>query len=203
MRGVCQLKRIVRDTSWLMEALSAARDVGAPDWLIGAGAVRSAVWDWLHSFNKPSPLADIDVAFFDSADLSPDRDRMVERALVERLPGVPWEATNQAAVHEWFPEVFGYDVEPLNSTADGVATWPETATSVGMRLEDDDELAIVAPLGLDDLLGLVHRRNPARVSVEEYERRLVTKRIAERWPQAKIVAASRVDSPHCERNPTE
>jgi hypothetical protein len=31
---------------------------------------------------------------------------------------------------------------------------------------------IVAPLDLDDLLGLVHRINPARVSIEEYERRL-------------------------------
>jgi hypothetical protein len=37
---------------------------------------------------------------------------------------------------------------------------------------------------------LVHRRNPTRVSVEEYERRLATKRIAERWPKVKIVAAS-------------
>jgi uncharacterized protein len=59
-----------------------------------------------------------------------------------------------------------------------------------MRLGKADELTIVAPLGLDDLLGLVHRRNPTRVSVEEYERRLATKRIAERWPRVRIVAAS-------------
>jgi hypothetical protein len=34
---------------------------------------------------------------------------------------------------------------------------------------------------------MVHRRNPARVTVEEYERRLATKRIAERWPRVTIV----------------
>ncbi len=173
-----------------MEALIAATEVAAPDWPIGSGAMRNAVWDRLHGFNKPTPLADIDPAFFDPTDLSPERNRRVEEVLLERLPGVPWEAQNQAAVHVWFPKVFGYEVEPLSSTADGVGTWPETATSVAVRLEDDDELVVVAPLGLEDLPGQVHRRNPARASVEEYERRLATKRIAERWPRVRIVPAS-------------
>jgi hypothetical protein len=34
---------------------------------------------------------------------------------------------------------------------------------------------------------MVHRRNPRRVSVEEYQRRLASKRIAERWPRVTIV----------------
>ena len=73
------------------------------------------------------------------------------------------------------------------STADAVATWPETATAVALRLTHDDRLVVEAPCGLGDLLGMVHRRNPRRVSVEEYRRRLATKRIAERWPRATIV----------------
>jgi uncharacterized protein len=172
-----------------MEALVAARHVGAPDWLIGAGAVRNAVWDRLHGFAEPTPLADIDVAFFDPADLSSEREGQVERSLREELPGAPWEARNQAGVHLWFPKKFGYHVEPLASIANAIETWPETATAVGLRLHDDDELLIVAPLGLDDLLGMVHRRNPARVSIEEYERRLKTKRIAQRWPRVRIIKA--------------
>jgi hypothetical protein len=125
--------------------------------------------------------------FFDPADLSPERDTRVEHALRDRAPGIPWESKNQAAVHLWYPERFGYDVEPLTSSADGVATWPETAVCVGLHLDGRDRLSIVAPYGLDDLLGLVHRRNPRRVSVHEYERRLRDKRIAERWPNATIV----------------
>ena len=89
-------------------------------------------------------------------------------------------------MHLWYAARFGYEVPALASTADAVVTWPETATSVGARLEQDDTMTIVAPVGLDDLLGLVHRRNPARVSVDEYERRISTKRIAERWPRARI-----------------
>ena len=172
-----------------MRALEAAREVDAPDWLIGAGAVRTAVWDRLHGFDRPPELADVDLAFFDPHDLSRERDAQVEQQLRAELPSLPWEARNQAAVHLWYPRRFGQAVAPLASSADGVATWPETATAVGLRLARDDSLVVEAPFGLDDLLGMVHRRNPSRVTVEEYERRLATKRIAERWPRATVIPA--------------
>jgi uncharacterized protein len=182
-----RLEEIVRGTPWLMDALRAARKLDAPDWVIGAGALRTAVWDRLHGFAAPSPVNDVDVAFFDPRDLTPERDRAVEDGLRGVLPTVEWDAKNQAAVHLWYERRFGFPVEPLRSTAAGVATWPETATAVAVRLEPDDSLTIVAPLGLDDLLGLVHRRNPRRVSVEEYRRRLACKRILERWPRVTVV----------------
>ncbi len=168
-------------------SLAAAREVDAPDWLIGVGALRTVVWDRLHGFEQPNDVADIDLAFFDAADLSPERERAVEDALRAELPDAPWDAKNQAAVHLWYPEKFGNEVEPLGSSAEAVATWPETATCVGLRLTGDDRLELVAPHGLDDLLGLVHRRNPVRVSVEEYERRLRTKRIRDRWPRVRVL----------------
>jgi hypothetical protein len=182
-----RLEEIVRSTSWLMRALEAARDVDPPDWLIGAGAVRAAVWDRLHGYDAPTPIADIDLAFFDPTDLSEEREHQVEGCLRDALPSAPWDAKNQAAVHLWYRDKFGYTVDPLHSSADGVATWPETATAVGLRLTEDDALTVCAPFGLDDLLGLVNRRNPRRVSVEEYERRLRDKRISERWPQVRVV----------------
>lgn len=187
MSQATDVERIVRSTPWLMDALAAAREVDAPDWLIGAGAVRTVVWDRLHGFDEPTELADVDLAFFDPGDLSRERDRAVERALRELRPDTPWDAKNQAAVHLLYPAKFGYEVEPLDSTAAGVATWPETAACVAIRLEADDRMTIVAPHGLDDLLGLVHRRNPARVSPDEYERRLRTKRITERWPHVRVL----------------
>lgn len=189
MSGAERVEAIVRGTPWLMDALRAAREVDAPDWLIGAGAIRTAVWDHLHGFDQATEVADVDVVFFDPGDLSPERDRQVEAHLRERSPEIPWDAKNQAAVHLWFPAKFGREVAPLASAADAVATWPETATCVAVRLEHDDTMTVVAPHGLDDLLGLVHRRNPVRVSVEEYERRLRVKRIAERWPRARIQRA--------------
>jgi hypothetical protein len=177
MSGAARVEAIVRDTPWLMDALHAAREVNAPDWVIGAGAVRTAVWDRLHGFTEP---------FFDPDDLSRARDEAVESALRELRPDVKWDARNQAAVHLWYPARFGYKVPPLTSTKDGIASWPETATCVGVRLEDDSSVTVVAPLGTGDLLDMVYRRNPVRVSVEEYDRRLRVKRIAERWPRVRI-----------------
>src|SRR5215213_6166300 len=185
MDGAQRLTEIVRSTPWLVRALEIARDVDAPDWLLGAGAIRTAVWDHLHGVE--TPVADVDVVFFDPHDLSPEREVRVEQALADRAADVPWDAKNQAAVHLWYPRRFGYEVEPLTSSADAVGTWPETATAVALHLGADDRLTVVAPCGLDDLLGLVHRRNPRRVSVAEYERRLASKRIADRWPRVTVI----------------
>src|SRR6266542_3022749 len=55
------------------------------------------------------------------------------------------------------------------------------------RLDPGEQLLVVAPWGLADLLGIVCRRNPRRVTVEEYRRRVAAKRIAERWPGVTIV----------------
>ena len=150
--------------------------------------LRDLVWDRLHGQSRPAPPRDVDLAFFDPTRLDRARDAEVEQALAARLPGVPWDAKNQAAVHTWYGRVFGVrPVAPLRSAADGVATWPETATAVAVRLLDDDRLLVVAPCGLEDLFGLVCRRNPRRVTVDHYHRRLHDKRIAERWPRVEIV----------------
>lgn len=80
-------------------------------------------------------------------------------------------------------------MEPLTSSADGVGTWPETASAVAVRFNADEHIDIVAPCGLEDLFELRWRRNPRRVTIAEYQRRLATKRIAERWPLASVFEA--------------
>ncbi len=220
---VRRLAALVRSSPWMMAVLRAVRDCDPPDWWVGGGVLRDLVWDLLHrgAFD-PGLVKDVDVAFFDPTDLRPERDDELERALAARLPGVRWDAKNQAAVHTWYPRRFGVAVEPLASAADGVATWPETATAVAVRLErpssadakgagphgrrlvatlagpdgrlpvastatPDGRLLVTAAHGLDDLLGMVWRRNPRRVTVAEYRRRLAAKRVAERWPKVAVV----------------
>jgi uncharacterized protein len=186
--GRSRFEEIVRTTPWLVRALEAARDVDAPDWLLRAGALRTKAWDRRHEPADPRPPADVDVGFFDPADLSAQRDAAVEGALCARLGELAWDAKNQVAVHVWYPRRFGLEVEPFARTADAAATFPETAVCVGVRLERDGRLTVVAPYGLEDLLGLVHRHNPRRAPVAEFRRRLRDKRIRERWPPATIVA---------------
>ena len=150
--------------------------------------LRDLVWDGLESGFDPGRVRDVDVAFFDAADLSTERDRRVDRALREIMPAVPWEATNQAAVHTWYEQRFGFEVPPLLSSADGVATWPETATAVAVRLRGDGDLEFTAvPGGIADLMNGVCRRNPRRVDRAEYRRRLERKVVARRWPQVVVI----------------
>jgi hypothetical protein len=181
-----RLCAVLRRAPLIMEALRAAREVDAPDWLISAGAIRDVVWDALHD-RPPGTPRDVDLGFFDPHDLTPARHRAVEEALRARAPQLPWEAKNQAAVHLWYPDKFGFEVPPFRSTAEAVATFPETATCVGIRLLADDELLVVAPHGLGDLLGCVCRHNPTRVSASFYERRVAERHWRSRWPRLRYV----------------
>jgi hypothetical protein len=184
-----RLIELVCSSLVLMRALRAARTVDPPDWLIGSGVIRDRVWDHLHGFAQPTPSKDVDLAFFDPSSLGSERERSVQRAVTAQAPDISWDVTNQAGVHLWYPKVFGLQVPPLASSADGVATWPETATAIAIRLLADDSIQVVAPCGLDDLFGLICRRNPRRVTKEHYRRRVQSKRIAKRWPRVQILDA--------------
>jgi hypothetical protein len=181
------LTALVSGCGWLMELLRAVEEAQLPDAWVGAGVLRDLVWDTrFGSGFDPRNVKDVDVAFFDPADLSPARDDRAEASLRGLRPDVHWDAKNQAAVHLWYPARFGVTVEPLTSSIDGVATWPETATAVAIRL-DSNAIQVASPLGLSDLLCGVWRRNPARVTVEEYNARIERKRPSGRWPGVTVV----------------
>jgi hypothetical protein len=183
------LAALVRANGWLMRVLAAVRDASVPDAWVGAGVLRDLVWGGRYGAGFDATLVrDVDVPFFDPSDLTRANDNRVTARLRERLPEVPWEAKNQAAVHTWYPRKFGGGaVEPLRSIRDAVGTWPETATAVVVRLTADDAIEVCAPLGLDDLLDGVWRRNPRRVSVEASRARLDRHRPHERWPRVTVV----------------
>jgi hypothetical protein len=171
---------------WLMRALAAVAQSKLPDAWIGAGAVRDVVWGQLHGGFDPAGVKDVDVAYFDAGDLSTERDLAAGNAL-GRFAALPWEATNQAAVHTWYDGYFGGDpVPPLRSVHEAIATWPETATCVAVRTGAGG-LEVCAPYGLSDLLAGVWRPNPSRVTPEMSMARLARQRVRARWPQVTIV----------------
>lgn len=182
-----RLMTLARESKWFWPALVAVRSLNLPSWCIGAGAVRNLVWDSLHDFRTASALSDIDVAHFDASDLSGEGDANIQRRLNNVHSNTPWEVTNQAAVHTWFEADFGHPVSPLVSLEDAVASWPEFATSVGLTLREDDSIDVIAPYGLDDLFAMVVRRNPARVSIDTYRKRIEQKQYQKRWPRVTIV----------------
>lgn len=182
-----KLIEIAQGSAWFMDALAAVRQLGLSQWCIGAGAVRNLVWDSLHGKLSPSNLSDVDVAHFDPDDVSAEQDHRLQDRLQVLRPSVPWEVTNQAGVHQWFEGHFGHAVEPLTSLQEAVASWPEFATAVGISLDQDNTLHVIAPHGLEDLFAITVRRNPTRVSIETYRERVAQKRYSERWPMVRVV----------------
>lgn len=170
-----------------MDALRAGQSLRLESWGIGAGALRNLVWDHLHEHQVQSTLSDVDFAYFDVDNLDSARDKELQEILRMRCPGLPWEVTNQAAVHLWFEGYFGHSVQPLESLEAAVASWPEYATSVAVTLTDKFDIRIIAPVGLDDLLSMRVRRNPARVSLDTYRQRTAEKRYRERWPRVTVI----------------
>ena len=184
-----ELTDLIRASRWLMDVLRAVRDASLPDAWVGAGVLRDLVWGERHGPGfRPDRVRDVDVAFYDPQNLSRTNDDRATDHLTDRLPSVPWEAKNQAAVHTWYPHRFGGDpVKFLTGISDAVGTWPETATAVAVRLINTDALQVCAPYGIDDLLNGVWRRNPRRISVAQSRARLVRHDPATRWPGVKVV----------------
>lgn len=172
--------RIIAQDPVGMKQLRAARTLGLPDWCIAAGFVRNRVWDHLHGISPPRAPADIDVLYYDAADLSKETEQGFEARLSAALPA-PWQVRNQARMH------LRKELPQHTSTAHAMTFWLETVTAVGVRLEADDTLTVVAPLGVDDLVGLICRPTDfGRTRLDEYQARIAQKRWRELWPRVRF-----------------
>lgn len=181
-----KLLAILGEHSWFMKALDTVSELHLSNWCVGAGAIRNIVFDYLDG-SSTTPIRDVDVAYFDQSDISEHKDREHEDFLKARMPNLPWEVTNQAAVHLWFKKNFGYPVSPVKSIQEAVGTWPENCTAVAVTRVHKDKYKVYAPCGLEDLFGMVIRRNPARVDVRTYNARISTKQYAQCWKSVKII----------------
>lgn len=184
-----RLAALVAQSDTLMRALQAARSLELASWCIGAGAVRNLVWDHLHGFETEAPSEDIDLVFFDSGQASHEFERALEAKLAATEAGFNWEVVNQATVHLWVTSHANRAGQPFQSLAEGIASWPEVATCVGVTLTESGKIEVIAPYGLTDLFEMVIRWNPTRVSSEVFADRVCRKRFAERWPQVKVLPA--------------
>lgn len=161
-----------------MRLLGRVQALHLPDCWIGAGFVRSAVWDHLHDRVATRPGDDVDVIWFDRERASRAVDRDIEAQLKAVDPAIDWSVKNQARMHRRNND------EPYRSTEDAVSRWPETATAVALRLTVGG-IDIMAPFGLDDLFSLVVRPTPAFAGEKRpvFQRRVQEKRWLERWPR--------------------
>ncbi len=182
-----RLAELLAAEPWMLRALDAVAVSGLPDAWIGAGVIRDLVWGQYHGGFDPAAVKDIDVAYFDPEDLTMERDMTAQDILRGIAADLPWEATNQAAVHVWYHQYFGGPpVESFATVHDAVATWPETATCVAVR-RGPGGVEVCAPHGLADLLDGVWRVNPIRVTPAISRARMERQRLRVRWPRVRVI----------------
>lgn len=64
------LERLIKADIWMMDILKTVEKLQLPDCWVCAGFVRSKVWDTLHEYSSRTPIADIDVIYFDKWTIS-------------------------------------------------------------------------------------------------------------------------------------
>ncbi len=180
------LDHALRQNLVVQRLLTVAAELGLPNWYLGAGAVAQSVWNLRHGFGVQHGIKDYDLVYFDPDDLSVEGERRLAAEVVRRFADsdVVVDVKNQARVHLWYAERFGPHLDPYSSTEDAIATWPTTASTVGVR-RGEHGLVVCAPFGLSDLLGMVARPNKAIVTQDVFEEKV--SRWVERWPNLRVI----------------
>lgn len=177
---------MVRDEPVLMEVLEGIRAEALPEGMLVAGALYHMAWNRLVRRPGLETVNDLDVFYFDDADLSYEAEDVVIRRLATRFahPPIPVQVRNQARVHLWFERKFGSPFTPLHSAEEMLGRYAARAYAVGARLEPDDGITIMAPFGLNDLFSFRIVPNHALQNRPLHERKSVELRAI--WPQLQV-----------------
>ncbi|MFP7494872.1 nucleotidyltransferase family protein [Terribacillus saccharophilus] len=173
----------IQQDEWMMEVLKTASELRLPDQWISAGFIRSKVWDIQHGFKNRTPLADVDVVYFDASNTEEATEKRHESLLKDMMPCVPWSVKNQARMH------LVNNMPGFHSAEHAIACYPETATSIAVKL-DADELSLVAPHGVSDLIMCTLAPTPLYTKGSSYHsvflNRMKRKPWLKQWPQVRL-----------------
>ncbi|MFU1885272.1 nucleotidyltransferase family protein [Bacillus wiedmannii] len=176
--------RLIENDEWMMDILQMAKSLELPDWWICAGFVRSKVWDTLHDYEIRTATLDIDVIYFDQLHTDEVYEQSLEKALVNMDASIPWSVKNQARMH------VVNNMPPYSSSVDAISRFPETATALGVTLDELNNVILTAPCGIEDVLSLQVRPTTHFLETKErihmYKNRVIKKNWQSKWPNITI-----------------
>lgn len=157
-----------------------------PDaWLV-AGCLFQTVWNLRSGHAPESGIKDYDLFYFDATDLSAEAEADAQgraQACFADL-GIEIELKNQARVHTWYPDYFGFPYPALHDSRDGLRRFLVACTCVGLQPEENSGLTLYAPNGLHDLYAGILRPNPLCVRPPLFEKKALSYQA--RWPSLRI-----------------
>ena len=147
------VQTIIAGQPELMRILGVLRDRALPDAWITSGAIYNIVWNHLTDRPALTGIKDVDIIYFDPDDLSYAAEDAVIRDIGAALGDIdlPLEIRNQARVHLWFPERFGFAYPQLTHATQSLDYYASKTHAVAARLAPDGGIEIAAPFGLEFL----------------------------------------------------
>jgi hypothetical protein len=175
---------LISEDEWMMAILKSAKSLDLPDWWICAGFVRSKIWDTLHDFRVRTPIPDIDVIYFDPANIDELEEKKLEEKLQSLIPNLPWSVKNEARMH------IRNKMPPYSSSVDAISKFPETATALGIKIGEEDNVILTAPYGICDVIKVEVKPTPyfleTKERIEFYRDRITKKNWKSTWPMIKV-----------------
>ena len=178
-------KEIILKNNVLKTILERLEEYGLDNYYVAAGAINQTVFNYYHNNSMNYLIDDYDIVYYDE-DLSYEKEDKIikEINLLCKDLNVSLDIKNQARVHLWFKNKFGYSIEPNKSVEDAISKWGSTVTCIGVRLKNN-ELTIFAPYGLNDLFSLIIRPNKENFIKKGYEEK--TRKWKQNWPKLTII----------------
>ena len=180
------LSQIIKQNKVLYDVIEKACNIGLQNYYIGAGCITQTIWNYQSGFELINGISDIDFVYYDNKDLSFEAENSIINQVKNVLESceIELDIKNQARVHLWYKDRFDYDIAPYNSVESAINSWPTTATSVGVRLENDT-FKVYAPFGLNDLFGMIVKANKAQITEEIYMQKV--KKWSKNWSALTII----------------
>jgi hypothetical protein len=181
------LERIVRADPDLVRLLAVVRELGLPQGRLVAGCLYGTVWNVLTGRPRRTGIKDYDLVYFDASDLSWAAENEVIAKVAAATSGFPGhvEVRNQARVHLWFEQRFGTPYPALACADEALLRYASVVHAVGVRLEPDGRLDVIAPFGLADLFAMVIR--PNRVLENRASHDAKAARAKAIWPEVTVI----------------
>ncbi len=177
---------ILKKDTTLYKIIKDVSALGIPNLYVGGGSITQSVWN--HLFSKPIVygISDVDIVYFDT-DLSQEKERMVLEQIVKTTKQNQYalDVKNEARVHLWYEEEFGFSIPAYTSTEEAISTWPSTATSIGVFFDQESKLQVFAPYGMYDLFSGIVRPNKAMISREVYEKKI--EKWCSKWAELNVI----------------
>ena len=129
--------------------------------------------------------------YYDSSTTCEKVEKKYEVALRKLLPTVPWSVKNQARMH------VANNIPPYSSAVDAISKFPETATALGVKLDDENKLKLTAPHGINDVVNMVVKPTPyfreSKDRMMIYENRVSKKKWQSIWNKIEVIETFNVE----------